>query len=74
MILISALPEEVSRHRVLSTAEAAALCGFSIPHFRRLYRSGVVPSPIQLSTRKLGFKTGDLIDWIATRRHRPLAT
>ena len=69
----STLVPEVLRHRVLSTADAAAFLNFSVPHFRRLYRNGVVPAPIQLSTRKLGWRTGDLIDWVAARQYRPVA-
>jgi predicted DNA-binding transcriptional regulator AlpA len=56
----------------LNSAEAAAFLNFSVPHFRRLYRDGRVPPPIQLSSRKLGWKTGDLIDWIASRESRPI--
>lgn len=62
--------EDVSWHRVLSTAEAAALLNFSIPHLRRLYRNGSVPAPMRLSARKLGWRTGDLIDWLAARQNR----
>lgn len=65
---------ELIYHRVLSTAEAAALLNFSVPHFRRLYRSGGVPAPLQLSTRKLGWRAGDLVDWIAARQNRPLTS
>lgn len=64
------LPTDVARHRVLNTAEAAAFLNFSLPHLRRLYRSGSVPAPIQLSARKLGFRLGDLIDWVAARQSR----
>src|SRR5688500_11429188 len=67
------LPAEISRHKVLNTAEAAALLNFSIPHFRRLYRRGGVPAPIQLSSRKLGWRAGELVDWLASRQSRPIA-
>ncbi len=63
---------DISRYRVLNTAEAAAFLNFSVPHFRRLYRSGDVPPPIHLSSRKLGWKTGDLMDWVASRQSRPV--
>jgi predicted DNA-binding transcriptional regulator AlpA len=65
------LPADITRHTVLNTAQAAAFLNFSIPHFRRLYRNGVVPAPIQLSTRKLGWRVTDLINWVATRQTRP---
>jgi predicted DNA-binding transcriptional regulator AlpA len=67
-------PPDISRNKVLNTAEAAEFVNFSIPHFRRLYRNGGVPAPIQLSARKLGWKVGDLIDWVATRQQRPVQT
>jgi predicted DNA-binding transcriptional regulator AlpA len=63
---------EIARHRILNTAEAAAFLNFSTVHFRRLYRRGAVPPPVQLSTRKLGWRTGDLIDWVASRQSRPV--
>ena len=70
---LDALPADISRHKVLNTAEAAAFLNFSIPHFRRLYRSGGVPAPIQLSTRKLGWRASDLVDRLASRESRPIA-
>ncbi len=70
--IMNYLPDGIARQRVLNTSEAAAFLNFSVPHFRRLYRSGVVPAPIQLGLRKLGWRTGDLIDWVATRQNRPV--
>lgn len=61
------LPPEIAQHRILETAEAAAFCGFSVAHWRRLYRTGKAPKPIQLSTRKLGWRAGDLIKWLQAR-------
>lgn len=60
------LSSDIARHKVLNTAEAASFCNFSIPHWRRLYRRGEVPPPIRLSERKLGWRAGDLIDWLAS--------
>jgi predicted DNA-binding transcriptional regulator AlpA len=60
------LPAHLARHRVLSTAEAAAFCGFSDPHWRRLYRTGRAPPPIQQSLRKYGWQVGTLIDHLAS--------
>ncbi|WP_116529385.1 AlpA family transcriptional regulator [Microvirga sp. KLBC 81] len=67
------LPADLNRHRVLSAAEAAAFLNLSLPHFRRLYRSGAVPPPIRLSERRLGWRVGDLIVWIEARQSRPVA-
>jgi predicted DNA-binding transcriptional regulator AlpA len=71
---VNIFPPDISRNKILGTADAAEFVNFSIPHFRRLYRAGVVPAPIQLSERKLGWKVGDLIDWVATRQTRPVQT
>jgi predicted DNA-binding transcriptional regulator AlpA len=52
---------------VLDTAESAAFCKLSVPHWRRLYRAKDVPTPLKLSTRKLGWRLGDLIEWLGER-------
>ncbi len=62
--MLAGLPESIARHRILSTEETAKFIGHSIPHVRRLYRSGAMPAPIRLSARKLGWKIGVIIDWI----------
>jgi predicted DNA-binding transcriptional regulator AlpA len=54
---------ELIRHRIIGAAEAAALCGFSTAHFRKLYQDGRVPKPFLIGERKLAWRTGDLIDW-----------
>src|SRR5215203_326280 len=64
---LETLPPELIRSRIFDTSEAAAFCGFSVAHWRRLYRTRKVPKPIQLSTRKLGWRAGDLIDWLQSR-------
>jgi predicted DNA-binding transcriptional regulator AlpA len=61
------LPRELMRSRIFDTSEAAAFCGFSVAHWRRLYRTGKAPKPVQLSTRKLGWRAGDLVDWLQSR-------
>ena len=62
------LPTELARSRVLDTTEAAAFCKLSIPHWRRLYRSGTAPRPVRLGARKYGWRIGDLVDWIEASR------
>lgn len=61
------LSADIERHRVLGTAASAAFCGFSVPHWRRLYRTNKIPKPMKLGTRKLGWRAGDLVAWIETR-------
>jgi len=66
--ILDHLPADLARHRVLDTAEAAAFCKISVPHWRRLYRAQKVPAPVRLSARKYGWRIGDLVDWIEARR------
>jgi predicted DNA-binding transcriptional regulator AlpA len=55
---------EFPRHKIVGAAEAAAFCNFSVNHFRLLCRSGRVPKPFLLGARKLGWRAGDLLDWL----------
>lgn len=58
---------QITLNRVVGAAEAAAFCNFSLPHWRRLYRTGKVPKPVKLGGRKLGWRQGALIDFNAQR-------
>ena len=64
---------DIARQRVMLAKETAAFLGFSLPHFRRKYRKGEVPKPIRLSERKLGWRVGDCLDWLASRKTREAA-
>jgi predicted DNA-binding transcriptional regulator AlpA len=64
---MNALPVDLSRHRVLGTKEAASLLNYSVPHFRRLYRAGKVPAPIEIGERKKGWRVGALIDFVDSK-------
>lgn len=64
MQIHESIPNDLNRSRVLDSRQAADLCGFSLVHFRRLYRSGTLPRPLRLSARKLGWRTGDLLDFL----------
>jgi predicted DNA-binding transcriptional regulator AlpA len=64
---LDSLPMELSRQRVLNSGEAAKFVGLSLPHWRRLYRAGKVPRPLQLGERKLGWRIGDLVDFLAAK-------
>lgn len=67
------LPADLARLRVVGSAEAAALCNISLPHFRRMYRAGRAPAPIKLTDRKLGWQVGALADWINAAPKREAA-
>jgi predicted DNA-binding transcriptional regulator AlpA len=62
------LPAIFTAERILSLAQAAELYGVSIATFRRLMRAGKLPSPIQLSERRIGWRAGDLIESIAAAK------
>ena len=61
------LPSDLGRSRVLDAAAASAFWGISLPHWRRLYRTGKVPQPIKVGERKLGWRVGVLADALAAR-------
>ncbi|WP_132250473.1 helix-turn-helix domain-containing protein [Methylobacterium segetis] len=58
---------ELLRHRVLGTKDAADLCGVSVPTLRRMRKKQAIPAPLRLSERKLGWRVGDLLDWLDSR-------
>ena len=61
------LPSDLGRSRILGAAASATFWGVSLPHWRRLYRTGKVPRPIKVGERKLGWRIGDLADALAVR-------
>lgn len=61
------LPADLGRNRILDAEASATYWGVSLPHWRRLYRSGKVPRPIKIGERKLGWRVGALADALAAR-------
>ena len=61
------IPAELQRDRLLDSEQAALFLGFSLAHFRRLYRNGVVPTPIRIGERKLAWRAGALADFVAAK-------
>ena len=61
------LPAEIARSRVLSTRDAAEFCGYDVQAWRRMLHEGTIPTPIQLSERKRGWRVGDLVDFVNRR-------
>jgi prophage regulatory protein len=64
------IPSDLSRDRLLKTEQAAEFLGLSIPHFRRLYRTKKVPSPIRIGERKYGWRLGVLIDFVTAKAEK----
>jgi predicted DNA-binding transcriptional regulator AlpA len=66
-VSLGALPLEVARHRILDVKETAVFLSLSIPSVRRLHRAKQIPEAVRLSSRRIGWKLGDLLDWLETR-------
>jgi predicted DNA-binding transcriptional regulator AlpA len=62
--VLSRLPPSVTDNRILKTDEAAALAGYSVAHWREMYRDGRVPTPIRLSARRYGWKVSTILAWL----------
>jgi prophage regulatory protein len=58
---------DFEKSRILNSAQSAEFIGLSVPHFRRLYRSGKAPKPLLIGDRKYGWRAGDLVQWLASR-------
>lgn len=59
------------RARVINRREAAALLGVSIATLHRMVLARHLPSPIRLSTRRIGWQVGALHDWLAAQQTKP---
>jgi predicted DNA-binding transcriptional regulator AlpA len=64
---LDSLPHDLGRNRIFDSKNSAQFWGVSLPHWRRLYRAGKVPTPIKVGDRKYGWRLGDLIDALAER-------
>lgn len=67
MSTLAILPAEIARRRVVPTKDAAAFVGMSVPTLRRQLVKKAVPDPIKLSDRLLGWRMGDLSDFLDCR-------
>ena len=61
---LSKLPADF---RVLSEADAAAYCGLSLVHFRRMRRDQKGPRYVQLTEKRVGYRFKDLLVWLEER-------
>jgi prophage regulatory protein len=59
------LPPALADEALVGARDAAAFLNYSVSHFRTLYRAGIVPPPVKLSGRKLGWKVSTLKACIA---------
>lgn len=55
---------------LLTVGEAAAMCGVSARHLRRLADSGDFPQPVKLG-RAVRFRRAELLAWIASGAQSP---
>ncbi len=61
------LSEALQHKRVISEARAAELADLSLPHFRRLRRASQGPRWVRLGERRIGYRIGDVLNWIDAR-------
>ncbi len=61
------LPPDLARNRLLDSSQAAAFLGYSLAHFRRLYRTGKVPAPVKINGRKVGWPAWQLLNLASGR-------
>jgi predicted DNA-binding transcriptional regulator AlpA len=64
---IENLPPEFGRHRVLTLRQTCDFTGLAYATVRAMHARGKMPPAIRIGTRKLGWRLGDLIDWIQSR-------
>jgi prophage regulatory protein len=67
------LPASLNRDRLLDSGQTATFLGISLPHLRRLYRTGRVPPPITIGFRKYGWQAGVLIDFVSAKTSKAAA-
>lgn len=67
MTVLASLPADITRRRVVGTRDAAAFVGLSVSTFRRLKDARTIPAPIKLSERRIGWRIGDLFDYLDCR-------
>lgn len=58
------LPAEIARKRVLPADKSAEFCGQTLANWRKLRSENKLPGAIRLGGKKLGWRIGDLIDWL----------
>jgi predicted DNA-binding transcriptional regulator AlpA len=66
-VVLALLPSSVTDNRILNADEVAALAGYSVPHWREMYRDGRAPPPIRLSARRYGWKVSTILAWLDSK-------
>ena len=64
---LDSLPPELGRHRILTLKQTCEFTGLANPTWRAKHARGETPPAIKIGKRKLGWRLGDLVDWIAAR-------
>jgi predicted DNA-binding transcriptional regulator AlpA len=60
-----------SGSQVLDSYRTAAFLGISRSSLLRGHRAGTMPKPIHITSRKLGWRIGDLAAWLEQRAQLP---
>ncbi|MFC5561174.1 helix-turn-helix transcriptional regulator [Methylobacterium aerolatum] len=67
MSTLGSLPPDIARRRVLGTKDAAEFLGLPLRTLRWMRQRGALPDAVKLSERKIGFRVGDLSDFLDCR-------
>ena len=67
MTVLASLPADITRRRVVGIQDAAAFIGLSVSTLRRMKDAKTIPAPIKLSDRRIGWRMGDLFDYLDCR-------
>ena len=62
------LPPDLKHNRLVGAEPAAAMLGYSVAHFRRLYRAGKIPAPVKINGRKVGWPASVLQNLVTSRQ------
>lgn len=67
MSILDNLPPDIARRRIMKARDAAEFCGVSVNTLRAMRAAGTAPAPISLSDRRIGWRIGDLMDFLDCR-------
>lgn len=65
---LQSLPEHAQRERIIDRRYLPPIVLLSEPQIDRKVKSGDFPPPIRLSERRVGWRLGDVLDWLASRQ------
>ena len=62
------LPPDLYSNRLIDAATVAQTLGYSLAHFRRLYRAGKITAPVKINGRKVGWPASALQSLLTSKQ------